>query len=167
MLIVYILIFCRSDCAAFGLRGAIAYWGIIYSCKSQVGIFIRICFYSSIQYSLMYRLIISERSNIPSIEDDSNQYKSNKYSASGQDESNSTHSTKSLIGGGKDIPIIEMAELEPKKISQDSLYSIHRPRLRRKLNSHHLLYGVFTLLLPIYREICTCIFHPCIIWNSY
>ncbi|KAF4618369.1 hypothetical protein G7Y89_g14931 [Cudoniella acicularis] len=74
-------------------------------------------------YGLMYRLGRSERSNIPSIAEDGNQYKSNKYSVSRQDQPNSMPSTKSLVGSGKNIPIIEMAELEPKKTSQASPYS--------------------------------------------
>ncbi|KAH6683479.1 hypothetical protein B0J14DRAFT_556714 [Halenospora varia] len=101
---------------------------IIISCipalsAFYVGTFMRTRFYSSLQYGLMYRMRRSERSersNIPSVKDDTNRYnKSNKYNPSVQRQPNSLHSTKSLVGSGKNNHI----ELEPTKTSNASPYS--------------------------------------------
>ncbi|PQE32886.1 integral membrane protein [Rutstroemia sp. NJR-2017a WRK4] len=67
-------------------------------------------FYSSIQYGLMY----GARRSRPSTTQDG----SKKSASLGRGQANSTHSERSLVGGGGNVVVIEMPELEPKLKSQ-------------------------------------------------
>ncbi|KAF7917249.1 uncharacterized protein EAE98_010354 [Botrytis deweyae] len=73
-----------------------------------IGTVIKSRFYSTLQYGILHRLRRSEASNIPS---------------SGLEQPNSMHSTRSLVGSGKNVATIEMPEFKSKKPSQASSYS--------------------------------------------
>ncbi|TGO13199.1 hypothetical protein BTUL_0074g00050 [Botrytis tulipae] len=73
-----------------------------------IGTFTKSRFYSTLQYGISYRLRRSEAFNVPS---------------SGPEQPHSMHSTRSLVGSGKNVVNIEMPELKSKKPSQASSYS--------------------------------------------